>query len=79
MMEFIKNLETNQLIVYAVIILLILIQLSASILKSKIKTKFKREKRKIEEFGEIEKVSMAYYKQYQWIDIKRFSASILFM
>jgi hypothetical protein len=76
-MEFIKNLETSQLVAYIVIILLIVIQLSAGVFKRKIKEKFKTEKKNIEEFGEIEKVSMAYYKQHQWIDVIRLFSFVL--
>jgi hypothetical protein len=71
MQEFIKTLTTNNIVIYLAIILMILVEFAARFLKSRIKIKFKKEKKAIEEFGEIEKVSIIYYKQYQWIDIVR--------
>ncbi|MFA7285956.1 MAG: hypothetical protein WC011_03915 [Candidatus Paceibacterota bacterium] len=69
--QFIENLTTTQIIVDIIILTMIIVEITARILKRNIKEKFKKEKRNIEEFEEIEKVSIAYYKQYQWIDIFR--------
>lgn len=71
METFIKTLHTNDLVIYIVIVLMIIIEVTSRLLKRRIKSKYKSEKKSLEEFGEIEKISIAYYRQYQWLDIFR--------
>ncbi len=69
--DFINNLTTNQIIADIIVVVLIIIEITSRILKNKIKAKYKNRKVKIEEFEEVEKLSITYYRQYQWIDIFR--------
>ncbi len=70
-LNFINNLTTNQIIADIIVIILILIEITSRILKNKIKAKYKNQQVKIGEFEEAEKLSITYYRQYQWIDIFR--------
>lgn len=70
-LDFLNSLTTNQIIADIIVVVLIIIEITSRILKNKIKAKYKNRKVKIEEFEEVEKLSITYYRQYQWIDIFR--------